>query len=79
MTEIGAEAFAGQEINSVTLPATVESVDKNAFKDCKMTELNITGSVDKKMFAKNALKVNLFPVKDIKFLAGILFIEVFIY
>ena len=58
VTEIGEEAFAGNELDSVTLGESVTSVNKKAFADCGMTELNINGTVTKKMFAKNSLKGN---------------------
>ena len=58
VTEIGAGALEGQSLESVSIPESVTKVDKNAFKDCGMTELDIEGKVTKNMFAKNSLKNN---------------------
>ena len=58
VTRIGEEAFEGQKLDSVTLPTTISTVDKNAFKDCGITKLNITGKVNKTLLEKNALKGN---------------------
>ena len=58
VTEIGRKALNGLKLDSVTLPDTIVKVDMEAFKDCGLTELNITGKVTKKLFEKNALKGN---------------------
>ncbi|MBQ1527921.1 MAG: hypothetical protein IIZ75_12340 [Lachnospiraceae bacterium] len=58
VTEIGRRALNGLKVDSVTLPDSIVKIDTEAFKDCGITELNITGKVTKKLFAKNALKGN---------------------
>ena len=55
VSEIGNGAFKGLKLSSVTLPDTLTKVDKDAFRDCGIIELNISGRVSKGMFGKNAL------------------------
>ena len=55
VSEIGNGAFKGLKLSSVTLPDTLKKVDEDAFRDCGITELNISGRVNKGMFGKNAL------------------------
>ena len=55
VSEIGKGAFEGQKLGAVTLPDTIVKVDTDAFKDCGITELNVTGKVTKKLFAKDSL------------------------
>ena len=55
VSEIGKGAFEGQKLGAVTLPDTIVKVDTDAFKNCGITELNVTGKVTKKLFAKDSL------------------------
>ena len=58
MTEISAGACQGQQIEKVIIPESVEKIDVGAFKDCGITEIHISGKVEKGMLAKNALAGN---------------------
>ncbi|MBQ9550164.1 MAG: InlB B-repeat-containing protein [Lachnospiraceae bacterium] len=58
VTGIGKDALKGQKVSEITIPETVNKIDTGALKDCGITEINITGSVEKGMLGKNALKGN---------------------
>ena len=58
MAEIGKDALKGQKVSEITIPETVNKIDAGALKDCGITEIIITGAVEKGMLGKNSLKGN---------------------
>ena len=58
VTKIGKDVLKGQNIESVTIPESVNKLNPGAFKDCGITEIHISGNVEKGMLGKNALKGN---------------------
>ena len=45
VTEIDAAAFAGEDITSITIPASITSIGRNAFKNCDaLTEVHFLGT-----------------------------------
>ncbi len=64
VTAIGRLAFAGTDIVSVTIPASVASIHKDAFKECGSLEKVIYQSCDREAYA--ALVKNRRVIKDVK-------------
>lgn len=64
VTAIGRLAFAGTDIVSVTIPASVASIHKDAFKECGSLEKVIYQSCDREAYA--ALVKNCKVIKNVK-------------
>jgi len=64
VTAVGSGAFAGTDIISVTIPASVASIHKDAFKGCGSLEKVIYQSCDREAYA--ALIKNRKVIKDVK-------------
>jgi hypothetical protein len=58
VTEIGKDALKGQQVEKVIIPETVDKIDAGALKDCGITEIHISGDINKGLLGKDALAGN---------------------
>ncbi len=58
VTEIGKDALKGQNIETVTIPESIDKIDSQGLANAGIKVLRVQGKIEKGMFGKNALKGN---------------------